>query len=127
MTPWQRNAYRAALVIAAVVGLMGAAWLALGPGPPDGVKITPAPERGAAPSVAPAPTPTPIGGALVNINTASRAELERLPRIGEVLADRIVEYRMANGPYLRTDHLMAVRGIGPVIYEAIKDLISVGE
>ena len=127
MTAWQRNAYRTALVIAAAVGLMGAVWLAFGQPSPAGVKVVTSPEREAAPSVAPAPTPTPIGGAPLNINTASRAELERLPRIGEVLADRIVEYRMANGPYLRTDHLMAVRGIGPTIYEAIKDRISVGE
>ena len=127
MTPWQRNAYRAALAVVAVLGLMGAAWLALGPAPPDGVRVMPAQERGAAPSVLPAPTATPIGGALVNINTASRPELTELPRIGEVLADRIVEYRLANGPFLRTDHLMAVRGIGPVIYEAIQDLITVEE
>ena len=127
MTAWQRNAYRAALVAAAVVGVMGAAWLAFGQASPVGVKVVAPPEQGEAPSAAPAPTPTPIGGARLNINTANRAELERLPRIGEVLAHRIVEYRIDNGPYLRTDHLMAVRGIGPTIYEAIQDLITVGE
>ena len=125
MTPFQRNAYRAALAAAVMVGLMGTAWLALAQPAPVGIKVS-TPEREEA-SLLPVPTPTPIAGALVNINAAGRAELEQLPRIGEVLADRIVEYRNANGPYLRTDHLMAVRGIGPTIYEAIRDLISTGK
>ncbi len=64
---------------------------------------------------------------LVNINTALAFELESLPGIGPALAQRIVEYRNANGPFLSTEDIVNVPGIGPGTYERIKDLITVGE
>ena len=62
----------------------------------------------------------------INVNTASAAVLESLPEIGPVLAGRIVAYREASGPFQRVDQLMTVAGIGPATFEAIRDLIRVG-
>src|SRR5690606_28142447 len=50
---------------------------------------------------------------LVDVNTAEWAELSQLPGIGEVLARRIVATRDARGPFLSTDDLMKVEGVGP--------------
>jgi competence protein ComEA len=55
----------------------------------------------------------------VSINTASVAELDRLPRIGPALAARIVEHRARHGPFARVEDLEAVRGIGPRMLEQI--------
>ncbi len=61
----------------------------------------------------------------VNINTASASEIERLPGIGPVLAGRIVDFREKRGPFGTPEDIMKVSGIGPRIYESIKDSISV--
>jgi competence protein ComEA len=61
----------------------------------------------------------------ININTASSKELEELPGIGEVLAQRIVSYRETNGPFKSIEDLKKVSGIGERKFEAIKDLIVV--
>ena len=50
-----------------------------------------------------------------------------LPGIGPVLAQRIVEYRQANGPFAATEEIMQVDGIGESTYEELQDLITVGE
>jgi comEA protein len=62
----------------------------------------------------------------VNINTASTAELETLPRIGPKVAQRIVDFRTKNGNFKRIEEIMKVQGIGEKVYEDIKDLITVG-
>lgn len=83
-------------------------------------------------------TPTPIPGSsstdrasgveiLVNINTASQSQLEELPEIGPVTAQRIIEYRENNGPFLKIEDIQKVDGIGTETFERIKDLITVGE
>ena len=51
-------------------------------------------------------------GSPVNINTATEAELDTLPGIGEELARRIVAYREENGPFAATEDLINVKGIG---------------
>lgn len=63
---------------------------------------------------------------LVNINTASAGELDALPGIGPTTAQKIIEYREQNGPFVNTEDIINVSGIGPGTYERIKDLISVG-
>ncbi len=64
---------------------------------------------------------------LVNINTASAAELETLPGIGPVIAERIVAHREANGEFQNRYNIMDVSGIGAGIYEKIKDSICVSD
>lgn len=76
---------------------------ALGPGPPGGSAAT----------------------GQVNINTATAAELEALPGVGEVIAQRIVDYRTANGPFGTVDELIDVSGIGEVTLEEMRDLVTV--
>ena len=61
----------------------------------------------------------------ISINTASAPALERLPGIGPVLAQRIVEYRELNGPYQRLEDLLEVEGIGPAKLESLQDYIQV--
>ncbi len=61
----------------------------------------------------------------IDLNRASAKELEALPGIGEVIAQRIVEYRQRNGPFRSVDELMNVRGIGPKKMESIRPLVTV--
>lgn len=62
----------------------------------------------------------------VNINTASLEELQKLPRIGPAIAQRILDFRKENGNFRRVEDLMKVRGIGEKVFNQIKDLITVG-
>ena len=59
---------------------------------------------------------------LVNINIASKDELMTLNGIGEVMAERIIEYRTGNR-FKNKEDIMSVKGIGSGIYEKIKDSI----
>ena len=63
----------------------------------------------------------------ININTASAAQLTDLPGIGNTLAARIIDYRVKNGNFLRIEDIRNVSGIGERRFEAIKDLITVGD
>lgn len=76
------------------------------------------------------PGPVPAGQGtsqgLVNINTAAVAEMdERLPGIGPALAQRIADYRTANGPFVSIEDIKNVSGIGDKRFEDLKDLITV--
>jgi competence protein ComEA len=63
----------------------------------------------------------------IDINRADPWLLEALPGIGEVLAQRIVDYRSENGPFKRIEDLLKVSGIGPATFEKIKDHITVSD
>jgi len=76
--------------------------------------------------VAPAPvTGGAVAGGLVNVNSAIATELEELPGIGEVIAQRIIDYRTENGPFATVDELLDVSGIGDAILESIRELVTV--
>ncbi|MCT4606349.1 MAG: helix-hairpin-helix domain-containing protein [Marinisporobacter sp.] len=61
----------------------------------------------------------------VNINTASKNELESLNGVGEVLAERIVQYRETKGRFHEVEDIMKVSGVGDKKYEMIKEEIRV--
>ena len=61
----------------------------------------------------------------ININTATHDELTEIVGIGDVTADRIIEYREKNGGFLSTDEIMKVSGIGKTLYNKIKELIEI--
>ena len=81
-----------------------------------------APESTTIPS--PTETTQQVTG-LININTATVSQLDTLPGIGPVLAQRIVDYRETNGPFTSLGQLMLVNGIGEKRLEAILDLITI--
>jgi competence protein ComEA len=64
--------------------------------------------------------------AVVNLNTASLAELQELPGIGEKTAARIVEYRQKRGPFKKIEELMNVQGVGEKSFLKIRAQITVG-
>ena len=63
----------------------------------------------------------------VNINTADADELETLPGIGPVLAQRIIDWRTANGPFTCPEDLLQVSGIGQTTLDGLRDRIITEE
>ena len=70
--------------------------------------------------------PAAPGGALVNLNTATQAQLETLPGIGAAAAKRILDYRQKNGAFKKSEELMNVKGIGEKSFLKLKPLVTVG-
>lgn len=74
----------------------------------------------------------PVGAAVgpeakkININTASSADLQQLPRIGPKVAQRIIDFREKHGKFKRVEDLMKVKGIGEKTFMNLRDLITVG-
>ncbi|MFC7405956.1 helix-hairpin-helix domain-containing protein [Georgenia alba] len=64
-------------------------------------------------------------GGLVNLNTATAAELEELPGIGPALAASILEWRDLNGAFATVEDLDLVSGIGPATMEELRPLVTV--
>lgn len=61
----------------------------------------------------------------LDLNTATAAELQELPGIGEVIAQRIIDYRDLCGRFLDPEQLMEVDGIGEAKYEKLRELVTV--
>jgi competence protein ComEA len=72
----------------------------------------------------PKPTAAPAA-TMLNLNTATAAQLEALPGIGKATADRILEYRQKSGGFKKIEELMNVRGIGEKSFLRLKPLITV--
>ena len=82
----------------------------------------------AGPGMAPsAPAGAPTGGPapVVNLNSATLAELDTLPGVGPVIAQRILDWRSAHGGFTNVDQLRDVSGIGDHIFERLRDLVTV--
>ena len=79
--------------------------------------------------VVPGPDESSMGGSskggLVVLNRASAADLEALPGVGPVLAERIVAFRDANGPFSTVEDLLQIPGIGEAKLASIRDLVRV--
>jgi competence protein ComEA len=78
--------------------------------PADGTAATPG-----APGLATGP---------VHLNTATLEQLDSLPGVGPVTAQKILDYRTEHGPFTSVDELDAVPGIGPSRMEQLKDLVA---
>src|SRR6202048_378178 len=63
--------------------------------------------------------------AAVNINTATKEELDAVPEIGPVKAQAIIDYRTANGPFKTPEDIMKVSGIKEGTFSKLKGMISV--
>ena len=65
----------------------------------------------------------PVGK--ININTATLEELQKLPRVGPKVAQRIIDFRKQNGNFTKIEELMKVRGIGEKTFAQMKDMLTV--
>ncbi len=61
-----------------------------------------------------------------DINTATLEQLQLLPNIGPVLAQRIIDYRQEHGPFASIEDICNVSGIGQKRLESLKDYITAG-
>ena len=71
-------------------------------------------------------SPSAAATAMININTASVEELDKLPGIGPSIAKAIIDYRTTSGPFKKIEDINEVKGIGDALYAKIKDQITVG-
>jgi competence protein ComEA len=69
-------------------------------------------------------SPGPAARPKININSASVAELDTLPGLGPVMAQRIVAHREQNGPFTSVDELRDAKLVNAATYDKIKDLVS---
>lgn len=64
-------------------------------------------------------------GGLIDLNTATKEQLDTLPRVGPAMADRIIAWRTENGRFTSVDDLLSVPGIGDKMLAALRDLVRV--
>lgn len=87
----------------------------------DGEQVA-VPRRGAAPTGAAGATGAPAGP--VHLSTATAEQLDALPGIGPVTAQKIVDYRTQHGAFHSVDELDAIPGIGPARIEQLRGLVA---
>ena len=75
-------------------------------------------------NASPSRAPTEATPAIVSINKASAAELEKLPGVGPALAARIVEWREQHGSFRRIEHLLMVRGVSERRFRELRPFIT---
>ena len=76
-----------------------------------------------------APAPRVVAAAasteIINLNTATAAQLGSLPGIGPKTADLIIQYRQKNGPFKKVEEIMNVRGVGEKSFLKLKSRLTV--
>jgi competence protein ComEA len=93
---------------------------------PDGAQVrVPAPGEAPEGPAVEAAGGGPAADGTVDVNTAGSGELQTLPGIGPVLADRIVAWRTEHGAFSDVDALRDVPGIGPSVLSRLRDLVRV--
>ena len=63
----------------------------------------------------------------INLNTATASQLQEVPGIGPVTADKILKMRKSYGPFKSVDDLRAIKGIGPKRLEKMRKYLTVGK
>ena len=71
-----------------------------------------------------AAAPGLAGGRKVSLSSATADELDQLPGVGPITAQKILDYRAEHGPFRSVDDLDAVPGIGPTRIEQLRDLVT---
>ena len=124
LTPSER---RGALVLLLIV-MIGTVWDLTRRDPPMAPPLRERPSVAAAglPAGGQAGAPVTAAAGPMDLNSASAAELDALPGIGPVLAGRIVDHRERHGVFLGVEDLLAVRGIGPRLFERLRPLVMAG-
>jgi comEA protein len=69
--------------------------------------------------------PAPASTEVVNLNSATAAQIASLPGIGLKTAELVIQYRQKNGPFKKVEEIMNVRGVGEKSFLRIKDRLSV--
>ncbi len=95
----------------------------------DQITILSEPVSSSAIGVTPAATPVSeaVGSGLLNINTATTAELDQLPGIGPAIAQRIIDFREFYGPFTSIDQLAEVNGISATMVDNLRHLVTIGD
>ena len=92
----------------------------------DGVQVVVPARLAAAPAVAPASSGSPGAASQgpVHLNSATLEQLDALPGVGPVTAQKILDYRDENGGFASVDELDAVPGIGPARMEDLREAVA---
>jgi competence protein ComEA len=89
----------------------------------DGMQVV-VPSRAAAASTGSSTPAAGAPGSRVSLSSATVEQLDALPGIGPVTAQKIVDWRTAHGPFASVDELDEVPGIGPARLEQLRDLVT---
>lgn len=85
----------------------------------------PKPQGGSGRASKPPVTATNVSTEIVNLNSATAAQIASLPGIGLKTAELVVQYRTKNGPFKKIEEVMNVRGIGEKSFLRVKDRLTV--
>lgn len=111
--------HRSLLALAAALVVMSSPLVAQSGGP--------RPQGGGGRAAKPPVTATTMSTDVVNLNSATAAQIASLPGIGPKTAELVVQYRTKNGPFKKIEEIMNVRGIGEKSFLRIKDRLTVAD